>query len=94
MIIDESDECESIYFLNTEQNQIYIELINNEKALLELCYYYEVAGLCLENCILCYHNQLDESINIGGGFKFFSLLTDLAEVKKIENVLNKILKRK
>ena len=95
IIIDETDdECESIFFLNVEQNQIYIELINNEKALLELCYFYDVSGLSLENCLLCYHNQLDESINIGRGFKFFSLLTDLAEVKKIENVLNKILKRK
>ena len=94
VIIDETDECESIYFLNTEQNQIYIELINNEKALLELCYFYDIAGLCLENCILCYHDQLDKSINIGGGFKFFSLLTDLDELKKIESVLDEILKRK
>ena len=91
---DECDECESIYFLNTEQNQIYIELINNEKALLELCYFYDKSSLSLENCILCYHDQLDKSINIGVDVKFFSLLTDLDELKKIESVLDKILKRK
>ena len=95
VIIDEmDDECESIYFFNTEQNQIYIELINNNSALLELCYFYELSGLCLENCILCYHDQLDKSINIGGGFKFFSLLADHDKLKKIESVLDKILKRK
>ena len=95
IIIDETDdECESIFFLNAEQNQIYIELINNEKALLELCYFYDMSNLSLENCILCYHDQLDESINIGFDFKFFSLLNDLDELKKIESVLDKILKRK
>ena len=95
IIIDETDdECESIFFLNAEQNQIYIELINNEKALLELCYFYDVSGLSLENCILCYHDQLDESINIDDSFKFFTLLSDHDELKKIESVLDKILKRK
>ena len=95
IIIDETDdECESIYFLNTEQNQTYIQLINNEKALLELCYFYDLSCLSLENCILCYHDQLDESINIDVSFKFFTLLSDCDELKKIESVLNKILKRK
>ena len=92
VIVDEmEDECESVFFLNEEK--IYIELINNERALLELCYFYDVSGLSLENCILCYHDQLDESINIRCGFKFFSLLVDLSELEKIETILNKILKR-
>ena len=95
IIIDETDdECESIFFLNVEQNQIYIELINNEKALLELCYFYDVSGLSLENCLLCYHKQLDESINTHCDFKFFTLLSDLNALEKIEAVLNKILKKK
>ena len=96
LIIDDEapDECESIYFLSTEQNQPYIQLINNEKALLELCYFYDLSCLSLENCILCYHDQLDESINIDVSFKFFTLLSDCDELKKIESVLNKILKRK
>ena len=95
IIIDETDdECESIFFLNTEQNQPYVQLINNEKALLELCYFYDLSCLSLENCILCYHDQLDESINIDDSFKFFTLLSDQDELKKIESVLDKILKRK
>ena len=95
IIIDETDdECESIYFLNTEQNQPYVQLINNEKALLELCYFYDLSCLSLEDCILCYHDQLDESINIDDSFKFFTLLSDHDELKKIESVLDKILKRK
>ena len=95
IINDETDdECESVLFLNTEKNQPYIELINNEKMLLELCYFYDESGLSLENCLLCYHNQLDECINTHCDFKFFSLLSDLNALEKIEVVLNKILKKK
>ena len=89
--VDEN-ECESIYF-NILSNSVYIDLINNEKALLELAYFYEKCGLNLENCILCYHSQMDMSINISDGVGFFSLLADLDELNKIEIVLNKIIKK-
>ena len=88
------DECESIFFLDTESNSVYIDLLNNEKALLELAYFYDICELSLENCILCYHDQMNESINISNQINFFSLLSDLDELKKIEHVLNKIIKRK
>ena len=88
----DENECESIYF-NILSNSVYIDLINNEKALLELAYFYEKCGLNLENCILCYHSQMDMSISISDGVGFFSLLADLDELNKIEFVLNKIIKK-
>ena len=90
----DDDECESIFFLNTESNNIYIELLNNENALLQLAFFYDICGLSLEDCILCYSNQLNESINISNKINFFSLLSDLDELKKIEHVLNKIINKK
>ena len=76
--------CESVYF----------NLINNNDALLELAYYYDMCGLSLENCILCYHDQMNEGINISERINFFSLLLDLNELKMVEDVLNQIIKRK
>ena len=90
----DDNECESIYFLNTESNNVYIDLLNNEKALLELAYFCDISSLNLEDCILCYHEQMNEDINISNRVNFFSLLSDLDGLKKIECVLNKIIKRK
>ena len=82
-------ECE---FQNNESNIKYIELLNNEKALIELAYFYEMSNLSLEDCILCYHDEI--SINTGNEIDFFNLLSDIVSVKKIESVLNKIIKKK
>ena len=97
-IIDDGEmcddvECESIY-LNSGSNSVYFKLLNNDEALLELAYFYEMCQLSLEDCILCYHEQMNESISITNQINFFSLLCDLDELKTVEHVLNKLIKRK
>ena len=49
------------------------------------CYYYEQSNLSLRNCILSFHDQINESLNIEFRFHFLSIL-------KIPKAINNVQK--
>ena len=80
-IDDLVDECKS-----------YLDIINND-ALVELAYYCDMSKLNLENCILCYHEEINNSINISERVDFLSLLREPVELKTIEDIIKQIIKK-
>ena len=75
---DDENECEKLEI--------------NEKALLELCYYYEQSNLSLCNCILSFHDQINESLNIEFRFDFLSILKIPKAINNVQKMFDKIIK--
>ena len=62
--------------------------------MVELAYYCDMSKLNLENCILCYHEEINNSINISERVDFLSLLREPVELKTIEDIIKQIIKKK
>ena len=75
---DDENECEKLEI--------------NEKALLELCYYYEQSNLSLRNCILSFHDQINESLNIEFRFDFLSILKIPKAINNLQKMFDEIIK--
>ena len=75
---DDENECEKLEI--------------NEKALLELCYYYEQSNLSLRNCILSFHDQINESLNIEFRFDFLSILKIPKAINNVQKMFDEIIK--
>ena len=52
-----------------------------------------MSKLNLENCILCYHEEINNSINISERVDFLSLLREPVELKTIEDIIKQIIKK-
>ena len=79
---DDDDERESDYYG-----------VINRDVLVELCYYCEMSKLSLENCIPCYHDDINNGLNVDKLVDFFSLLRDTETLTKINvNNANKKIK--
>ena len=62
--------------------------------MVELAYYCDMSKLNLENCILCYHEEINNSINISERVDFLSLLREPVELKTIEDIIKQIIKKR
>ena len=52
-----------------------------------------MSKLNLEDCILCYHNEINENINIRDRVNFLSLLHDPVKLKTVEELLIQIINK-
>ena len=75
--------------MNVSQKKNHIA----REAIVELCYYYEMSGLPLRDCILCYHDDVNKNLNTEFRFDFFSLLNIPELFNSIEEMLNNIINK-
>ena len=65
----------------------------NNNAIIELCYYYKMSKLSLDDCILCY-DKINQNINSCDHVNFLSLLHYPVKLKTIEEILLQIINKK
>ena len=52
-----------------------------------------MSKLSLDDCILCYHDKINQNINCSDRVDFLNLLHDPVKLKTIEEMLNQIIKK-
>ena len=75
----EDDECEKLEI--------------GENALIELCLYYEQSNLSLRDCILCYHEEINKSLNSEFKFDFLGLLNIPKAFNGIQKMFDEMIKK-
>ena len=90
--IDDDDEI--IGCVNSPNCKSLKNIEINNTALIELCYYYEMSKLSLDDCIFCYHDNINHNLNSDDRTDFPTLLHDPVKLKTIEEYLIQIINKK